>query len=97
MGKLSQGVLDFFLIILRRIAEILELPIVLGPHKLGRMAYAADTAGSLRLSLMSWPLWRDSISPCLRDARELVVPVSLDEGKWLGEPPGQHSYHHATD
>ena len=78
-GKISQGVLDFFLILLRRITDTLELPIVLGPHKLGRMAYAADTAGSLRLDLVSWPLWRDTLAIRLSQAGKLVVPVSLDE------------------
>ena len=51
VSRLSKGVLDFFVNVLRKVNEQLKLPILLGPQKLGIDVYAAENPGSLRLKV----------------------------------------------
>jgi len=84
-GRLLKGVLEFFLIVLRRICERLSLPIVLGTHRLGYDLQAAQTEEDMALMLLtlqSWQQWERMVANTAV-AEAFLVPVALDDNNVL--------------
>ena len=79
-GRVLTGMMEFYLITLRRICEGLGLPVALGSHKLGMMIAAASDASSLRLRVQGMDHWPD-IASSFKNAREALFPVFLDDAR----------------
>ena len=79
-ARLSKAVLEFFLKILRRLCDRMDLSVAIGTHRLGQDVFAAEDLGLLKLKLQSWESWtwmQESISK----ARQFLLPVVCDDGK----------------
>ena len=79
-GRLSKAVIEFFLMVLKRISVGLELPVALPTHKLGQEVGAAEEVAFLRLKLQSWESW-PSMKASIARARHVILPIVLDEPK----------------
>ena len=84
-ARLLKGVMEFFLIVLRRVCERLHLPIVLGTQRLGSDLQTVHTEEDMQLMLMtlkSWEHW-DRMVATTASAKLFQVPVALDDAKQL--------------
>ena len=79
-GRVLSGMMEFYLITLRRICAGLDLPVALGSHKLGMMIAAASDASSLRLQVQGMEHWPD-IASSFKNAREALFPVIFDDAR----------------
>ena len=79
-GRLSKGALEFFLIVLRHVCGILQLPWVLGSHKMGLHVHTASSVARLRLIVRTWKS-RLALEGDLADAQRFIVPVRIEDGK----------------
>ena len=79
-GWLTKGVLEFFLIVLRHVAEKLGLPLAVGSHTLGERLHSSENAAALRMAVQSWKAW-EKTAAAFGAARGVVVPVLLDSAK----------------
>ena len=80
-GRLSKSVLEFFLIVLRRIAEKLDLPVAVGTHALGRAVDEFTNESLLKLTVRTWKSWA-WLSERIGSAKQFLLPVIRDEGKY---------------
>ena len=79
---LSKGMLEFFLIVLRRVCEVLDLRVGVGTHKMGELICGASDAGELQRVLGSFASWKQ-MEKELPHLQELALPVPLGEGKGI--------------
>ena len=79
-GRVLSGMMEFYLIALRRICAGLDLPVALGSHKLGMMIAAASDASSLRLQVQGMEHWPE-IASSFKNAREALFPVIFDDAR----------------
>ena len=79
-GRLLKGMLEFYLIVLRRLCQRLGLPVAIGSHRLGFAIAAADDASALRLIVQGWEQWQE-MSQSIRESQELLVPVVLEDAR----------------
>ena len=81
-GRLLKGMLEFCLIVLRRMCQKLALPVAIGSHALGMaIAAAADVTG-LRLAVQDLKHWPE-IAASMRTAREALFPIILEDSRVL--------------
>ena len=80
-GRLSKSVLEFFLIVLRRIAEKLDLPVAVGTHALGSAVDESTNESLLKLKVRTWKSWA-WLSEHIGSAKQFLLPVIRDEGKY---------------
>ena len=84
-ARLLKGVMEFFLIVLRRVCERLHLPIVLGTQRLGYDLQTVRNEEDMQLMLMtlkSWAHWERMVTSTA-SAKLFQVPVALDDAKQL--------------
>ena len=79
-GRLLKGMLEFFLLVLRRVCQKLDLPVAIGSHKLGKAVSVAEDSFALRLMVQGWEQWQD-MTRALRQAKQFLVPVVLDDAR----------------
>ena len=79
-NRLGRGMLEFCLMVLRRVCSRLRVPLALGSHKLGLLLNAAEDAGRLQVMLQSWKQW-EVLEEELEKAECFAVIVCLDDGK----------------
>ena len=79
-GRLLKGMLEFFLIVLRRLCQTLGLPAAIGSHRLGLAVAAADDASALRLLVQGWEQWLE-MAQRIRESKELLAPVVLEDAR----------------
>jgi hypothetical protein len=82
-SRVTKATLEFFLIVLRHLCDKLQLPVVVGSHKLGLFAAAKEDESSFRLAVHAWQQWRDLEALLKSGAKELVVPVITDDSRAL--------------
>ena len=73
--------IEFFLVLLRRLSRKLKLPVALGTQKLGEHLYAGKDASEVLSWVGRWKSWPIFLEE-LADASVLLVPVPLDEAKY---------------
>ena len=79
-GRLAKGVLEFFLIIFRRVTECMELPVAVGSHRLGQDIHFAEDVAFAKAVLRVQETW-GRVSARIAAAEYLLLPVVLDESK----------------
>ena len=71
-------VLEFFLIVLRHVCEVLELPVYVGSHKFGERVGGCLPVERARALIESWKQFGGEEKNRVRDAEEFLVPVCYD-------------------
>ena len=79
---LSKGLLEFFLIVFRRVCDELRLPVLVGTHAVGERVGAVGNAAEVLEAVQSYPTWV-RMSQNLADVEELLLPVPVTSGKSL--------------
>ena len=75
-GRLQEEVLEFFLLVLRRICDELQLPIFVGSKTVGKAVGAAATSVQLCNKIRKWEhVWPVGV---VRTKQELLIPVAVD-------------------
>ena len=77
---LRSGVLEFFLIVLGHVCEVLGLSAHAGSHRLGGRAGGPVPVDRVRAAVQSWKQFGDEEQRRAQAARELLVPVCHDPG-----------------
>ena len=77
---LSGGTLEFFLKVIRRICEKLELPLAVGSTALGRRLGDGESAVHLLQTVRGWQHWSQQECARVRGAKLFFVPVCWDPG-----------------
>ena len=80
-GRMSKAVMEFFLLVLRRVCERLELPVAIGTHRLGQEMHVAEDVGLLKLKISNMKSWDEWMKTRFGQAKSLLIPVIRDEGK----------------
>jgi hypothetical protein len=80
-GRLLKGVLDFFVIVLRRVCERLQLPVSLAPHKLGLDLQLAQSEEDMALTLLKWASYQhwEQLVASTADAEVFLAVIPLEE------------------
>jgi len=79
-GRLLKGMLEFYLIVMRRMCEKLALPVAIGSHTLGMAIAAAADASGLRLAVQGLKHWPE-IAASMERAREALFPIILEDSR----------------
>ena len=85
---MAQGVLEFFMKVARRLAQVLQLPFTCGTTALGKRLGMCESVEHLCATVEGWQSWSLAERARVRASREFVVPVLWDpEGRgardWL--------------
>ena len=75
---LRSDVLEFFLIVLRHVCEVLGLSVHVGSHRLGERVGGPVPVDRVRAAVQSWKQFGDEEQRRAQAARELLVPVCHD-------------------
>ena len=75
---LRSDVLEFFLIVLRHVCEVLGLSVYVGSHRLGGRVGGPVPVDRVRAAVQSWKQFGDEEQRRAQAARELLVPVCHD-------------------
>ena len=82
---MSNGALEFFLKVVRRICSCLDLPVVVGSTALGQRVGGAQTVDQLCRSVEVWKSWSFDERERVRASAEFLLPV-----RWDQESRGSH-------
>jgi hypothetical protein len=84
---LTKGILEFFLVVLRRVCERLRLPLAIGTHYLGQEVAAAKNGAALRLAVSSTLSWKErgGMAERCAEAEEFWLPINVNQGKKVGD------------
>ena len=77
---LSSGTLEFFLKVINRICDKLDLPLAVGSTALGRRLGDGETAAHLLQTVRGWQHWNQQERGRVRGAKLFFVPVCWDPG-----------------
>jgi len=84
-GRLLKGVLDFFVIVLRRLCDRLQLPVSLAPHKLGLDLQLAHSEEDMALTLLKWESYKHwgQLVASTADAEIFLAVVPVEDAALL--------------
>ena len=80
MRALSGGTLEFFLKVVKRICEKLELPLMVGSTALGRRLGDGESAAHLLQTVRGWQHWDQEERARVLGSKLFMVPVCWDPG-----------------
>ena len=75
--RMTKGLLEFFLLVLRRISEKLALPVYVAPHAVGLRIHEVEDLELLQLKLRTWKSW-PAVAAAIQECQQLFVPVVLE-------------------
>ena len=81
---LSKGLLEFFLIVLRRVCDALRLDVMVGTHAVGEEVGSVGKVADLLEAVRGMPTWM-RLAEDLPARQELLLPVPVTVGASLRE------------
>ena len=76
-GRLQEDALEFFLLVVRRLCTVMELPVAIASKTVGREVGRADSATRLASVMERWrTVWNGAD---VRSKEELLLTVAVDE------------------